>query len=316
MRILLAEDERITLRTLQRQLEGWDHSVVAAQDGAEAWEQFQQQPFDIVVTDWDMPRMDGRELIRCIRGSDASSYTYLIMLTGRSEKADLVAGMEAGADDFLAKPFDRSELRVRLNAGERIIELEQELAARNQALSKANERMTRDLNAAADMQRDLLPKELPAGLGARFAWHFEPCDELGGDILNVLPLDEHHVAIYLLDVTGHGVPAALLSVTLSQVLTTRDPRSSILTTLDGDAGSQVVTPPREVASRLNRRFPMEAQGDRFINDGLRGARHPKPTSSVYQYGSSSPHSGTPRLLSGATERQQSPYRGFRGCRVR
>ena len=134
MRILVAEDERITLRTLQRQLEGWDHSVVAAEDGAEAWEQFQQQPFDIVVTDWDMPRMDGRELIRCIRGSDASSYTYLIMLTGRSEKADLVAGMEAGADDFLAKPFDRSELRVRLNAGERIIELERELAARNRVV--------------------------------------------------------------------------------------------------------------------------------------------------------------------------------------
>ncbi len=263
MRILIAEDERITLRSLQKHLEGWGHSVVAAEDGAEAWEQFQQQPFDIVVTDWDMPRMDGRELIRCIRGSDASSYTYLIMLTGRSEKADLVAGMEAGADDFLAKPFDRNELRVRLNAGERIIQLERKLAAQNQALSKANGRMKRDLNAAAEMQRGLLPKELPEDLGARFAWYFEPCDELGGDILNVLPLDEHNVAIYLLDVTGHGVPAALLSVTLSQVLTTRDARSSVLVTANGEDDTLVVTPPREVAALLNRKFPMEAQGNHF-----------------------------------------------------
>ena len=128
MRILIAEDERITRRSLQRQLEGWGHDVVAAEDGAVAWQEFQEHAFDIVVTDWDMPIMDGRELIQCIRGSGRSRYTYLIMLTGRSEKADLVTGMEAGADDFLAKPFDRNELRVRLSAGERIIQLEADRA--------------------------------------------------------------------------------------------------------------------------------------------------------------------------------------------
>ncbi len=264
MKILVAEDERITRRSLQKQLEAWGHSVVAAEDGSEAWEEFQRQQFDIVVTDWEMPRMDGRELIQCIRDNSSSSYTYLIMLTGRSETADLVAGMDAGADDFLAKPFDRGELRVRLHAGERIIQLERNLASRNKELSSANAKMKRDLDAAADMQRDLLPTELPDDLGARFAWHFEPCDELGGDILNVLPLDGRYVAMYLLDVTGHGVPAALLSVTLSRVLTTRDPGSSILVTQGESADIQVVTPPHEVAQRLNRQFPMEAQGDKFF----------------------------------------------------
>jgi len=128
MRILIAGDERITRRSLQRQLEGWGHDVVAAEDGAEAWDRFQAQQFDIVVTDWDMPRMDGRQLIERIRSGGEAGYVYLIMLTGRSEKADLVVGMEAGADDFLAKPFDRDELRVRLNAGERIIRPECNLA--------------------------------------------------------------------------------------------------------------------------------------------------------------------------------------------
>ena len=264
MRILIAEDERITQRSLQRTLEGWGHDVVVADDGAAAWEQFQQQLFDIVLTDWDMPRMDGRELIQFVRGSGRSGYTYLILLTGRSEKADLVAGMEAGADDFLAKPFDRNELRVRLNAGERIVRLEHELAAHNEALSEANERMKYDLDAAATMQRDLLPRELPASLGANFAWHYAPCDELGGDILNVLPLDGHNVSMYLLDVAGHGVPAALLSVTLSQTLTTRDPNSSILITQNENSAAPEVRPPHEVIAQLNRRFPMGSQGDRFI----------------------------------------------------
>jgi sigma-B regulation protein RsbU (phosphoserine phosphatase) len=264
MRILIAEDERITRRSLQKQLESWGHEVIATEDGAEAWEALQQQPVDIVVTDWEMPRIDGRELIQRIRESDRASYAYLIMLTGRSEKSDLISGMEAGADDFLAKPFDRNELRVRLSAGERIIQLERTLAAQNEALQDANDRMTRDLNAAAELQRGLLPAELPVDLGATFAWHFEPCDELGGDILNVLPLNSHRVALYLLDVTGHGVPAALLSVTLSQVLTNRDPRASILVGHDPASDQLVVRAPGQVAAHLNRQFPMRAQGGRFF----------------------------------------------------
>jgi sigma-B regulation protein RsbU (phosphoserine phosphatase) len=257
VRILIAEDERITRRSLQRQLEKWGHEVVAAEDGAEAWEHFQKHPCDIVVTDWDMPRLDGRELVERIRGSDASGYVYLIMLTGRAEKADLVTGMEAGADDFLAKPFDQNELRVRLDAGERIIRLERTLAAQNL-------RMKGSLDAAADVQRSLLPKDLPETLGANFAWHYEPCDELGGDILNVLPLDDRHVALYLLDVTGHGVPAALLSVTLSRMITTRGRGSSLLIDDVTNPEGPVIRAPRKVIEQLNDQFPMATQGNRFF----------------------------------------------------
>jgi sigma-B regulation protein RsbU (phosphoserine phosphatase) len=264
MKILIAEDERITRRNLQRQIESWGHEVVAAEDGAEAWDRFREQSFEIVVTDWEMPRLDGRALIERIRQSEKTSYVYLIMLTGRSEKSDLVAGMEAGADDFLAKPFDKNELRVRLNAGERIIRLERTLAARNEELSKANERMTRDLDAAAKAQRDLLPKELPDSLGAKFAWLYEPCDELGGDILNVLPLDDRYIGMYLLDVSGHGVPAALLSVTLNRVLTTRDPSASILISQRPGENRIDVVPPQRVALHLNRQFPMDSQSGRYF----------------------------------------------------
>lgn len=264
MRILIAEDDRITRRSLQRQLEGWGHDVVSAEDGAEAWERFLEDQFDIVVTDWEMPRVDGRELVERIRGSDKSGYVYIIMLTSRAETTDLVVGMEAGADDFLAKPFDKNELRVRLVAGERIVQLERKLAAQNQFLSNANDRMKRDLDAAADIQQALLPNKLPEGLRARFAWHYEPCDELGGDTLNVLPLDDRYVAMYLLDVTGHGVPAALLSVTLSRVLTTRGPSSSLLIAPGAEGQPLAIRSPDEVAERLNRQFPMAVQGGRFF----------------------------------------------------
>ena len=264
MNILIAEDERISRRSLQRKLEGWGHDVVATEDGQQAWEEFQNQAFDIVVTDWDMPRMDGEALVREIRGCDIERYTYVIMLTGRSEKTDLVAGMEAGADDFLAKPFDRNELRVRLNAGQRIILLERELAKRNEALTAVNARMKKDLDAAARMQYALLPQELPNSERACFAWHYEPCDELGGDSLNVFPLDENHVALYLFDVSGHGVPAALLSVTVNRQLSARNPSASLLFNDRVNEGESPIRRPSDVAEQLNQMFRMEAESGKYF----------------------------------------------------
>jgi sigma-B regulation protein RsbU (phosphoserine phosphatase) len=265
MRILVAEDERLTRRSIQRELERSGHEVVAVEDGVAAWEAFQAQPFDIVVTDWEMPRMDGRELIERIRDEGrAGGYAYLIMLTGRSEKGDLVAGMEAGADDFLAKPFDRDELRVRLSAGERIIDLERSLADRNKKLHAANERMHQDLRAAAKVQQELLPTELPDLDGLRFAWRYRPCEELGGDLLNVVPIGESAVAMYLADVSGHGVGASLVSVSVHRSLSVRQDRSSLIL-LHGDTpGDERSAPPDQVARRLNALYPMSSNGGHFL----------------------------------------------------
>ncbi len=267
MKILIAEDERITRRKLQRQLEKWDHDVSAAEDGQEAWELFQAQRFDLVVTDWDMPNMDGHQLVEHIRAGQQDYYVYIVMLTGRSETDDIVTGMEAGADDFVSKPFDQNELRVRLRAGERIIELERELAQQNTQLSNANDKMKQDLKAAAKLQQELLPKELPDTPRASFAWNYQPCDELAGDILNMFMLDERHVAMYLLDVSGHGVPAALLSVSLSHVLTTRELKSSVLVTRDPQTQAIHVNAPADVAERLNRQFPAESQDFYYFTMG-------------------------------------------------
>jgi two-component system, NtrC family, sensor kinase len=134
VKILVADDEAVSRRLLQSYLQKWGHEVVVAGDGAEAWRVFEQGEFPIVITDWLMPEMDGLEQIRRIRGHSKQGYVYTILLSAKSKKEDLVEGMEAGADDFLTKPFDRDELRVRLREGERIINLERTLAEQNRIL--------------------------------------------------------------------------------------------------------------------------------------------------------------------------------------
>jgi signal transduction histidine kinase len=137
MRVLIADDEPVSRRLLQSYLQKWGYEVTTAGNGAEAWHMFQEAPCAILITDWMMPEVDGLELIRRIRAANRPDYVHATLLTARAEKEDLVEGMEAGADDFLTKPFDRDELRVRLRAAERLVTLEHNLAEQNRALREA-----------------------------------------------------------------------------------------------------------------------------------------------------------------------------------
>lgn len=258
MKVLIAEDEQSTRMRLQRNLEKLGFQPTAVENGAEAWEQFQTGEFSLVLTDWMMPKMDGLELIRHIRCDGQSQFAYIIMLTSKSETSEIVEGMEAGADDFVTKPFDRNELRVRVRAGQRIVELER-------TLSDQNQRMKTDLNAAAELQESLLPSETPQVDDVDFAWTFRPCDELAGDILGAFKLDEQHVGFYVADVSGHGVAASLLSVSISRMMSPTASQSSLLVQAADDAQQNHITAPNVVLRELNRRFPMEESGGRFFS---------------------------------------------------
>jgi diguanylate cyclase (GGDEF)-like protein len=130
VRILIADDEDGTRLKLETLLEKLGYEVVVARDGTEAWELLQRDDAPaLALLDWLMPGLDGVEVCRRVRRSGRLTYVYIVMLTVKGQKQDLVAGMEAGADDYLAKPFDVEELRVRLHAGERILALQEELRA-------------------------------------------------------------------------------------------------------------------------------------------------------------------------------------------
>lgn len=267
MRILVAEDERITRVSLIRQLERWGHEVTAAEDGQRAWELFVSDQFDIVLTDWEMPRLSGVELIERIRGgrNGAAGFVYVVMLTSRSDKSDVVRGIEAGADDFLAKPFDQEELRVRLFAGERIVRLERTLQSQNAELRSAGERMRRDLHAAARVQRAMLPHDVIVTPHVRTAWTYVPTDELAGDALGLHLVDDRYLVFYLADVSGHGVPAALLAVTAMHELT---PQSEGACLLRDDASAPgavgTVRAPARAVSEINRRFTSGEHDGRYL----------------------------------------------------
>lgn len=261
MRILIAEDERITRASLARQLQSWGHAVEQAEDGERAWALFDRGQFDIVLTDWDMPRLSGLELIQRIRSAAKPGFAYVVMLTGHTEKSDVVRGIEAGADDFLSKPFDRDELRVRLFAGERIVRLERTLSARNLELHAASEKMRGDLRAAARLQRAMLPRAAIATPRVRTAWTYVPTDELAGDAVGFHLIDDRYLAFYVVDVSGHGVPAALLAVRLLHAMSPIAEGAGFASDLSGRAG----TPrPARVITELNRRFSTGDLDGRFL----------------------------------------------------
>ncbi len=135
MRILVADDDRTMRVLLERILAAWGFEVVFACDGDEAWELLQQPDApSLVVLDRLMPGVDGLELCRRIRARDSNNLTYIIHLTTMSEKENIVEGFEAGADDYVIKPFSNAEFRARVQVGERMVKLQSELADRVQQL--------------------------------------------------------------------------------------------------------------------------------------------------------------------------------------
>jgi sigma-B regulation protein RsbU (phosphoserine phosphatase) len=149
-------------------------------------------------------------------------------------------------------------LHARVETHLKLRRLQIELEETNSQLSKVNGRMSRDLQAAARIQETFLPSKVLRVPGVDFAWIYQPCDELAGDGLSIIPLGDGQVGLYILDVSGHGVASALLSVTLSRLLSPPAEPSSILIR-DGDAGGRFdIAPPTEVAARLNRLFPFDA----------------------------------------------------------
>ena len=168
--VLIADDDPMFRRILQSWLEGWGYRVILAEDGAQAWGILKHEhPPELLILDWVMPKIDGTELCRRIRERQRSPYQYILLATGKDDKQDVVRGLEAGADDYLTKPFDRNELRARLRVGRRILTLQQDLiGARDELRYQAtHDVLTGIWNRGAVL--DLLHRELERAARAKTA---------------------------------------------------------------------------------------------------------------------------------------------------
>ena len=275
--VLVVDDNEMNRDMLARRLQRKGYGVAVAHDGDLALELIRDHRFDLVLLDVMMPGLNGLEVLKILREAHTATDLPIIMATARGESEDIVKALALGANDYVTKPLDFPVVLARVQthlalkrAAEQVKQLERTLAERNRELEqtnarleKVNDRMSGDLKAAAKIQETFLPRELPHVPGTAFAWIYRPCDELGGDGLNIVPLGGGRIGLYILDVSGHGVASALLSVTLSRVLSPPPDPSSILVR-DGNVPDRPeITPPAEVADRLNRLFPFDPATGQF-----------------------------------------------------
>ena len=195
--MMVVDDDRLTCVTLRASLANEHREVVTAPDGEAAWEIIRARHPRLIITDWEMPRLDGPGLVARIRDSDLPSYTYVILLTARSESDDIVDGLDRGADDYLTKPFNPQELRARVGIGERILRLEDHLLDTQAAL------------------RELATTDMLTGLLNRRAVTEQALAELGrceraGSSLSVALVDVDHFK-QVNDTHGHMVGDRVLS---------------------------------------------------------------------------------------------------------
>ncbi len=261
--ILAVDDTPANLQVLSGMLKDRGYRVRPVPSGKLALLAARRDPPDLILLDINMPEMNGYEVCEHLKADDTLRGIPIIFISALTEQLDKVKAFASGGVDYITKPFQMEELHARVETHLKLRRLHVELEETNARLAKANDRMYRDLKAAAKIQETLLPREAPRVPGTAFAWAYRPCDELGGDGLNIIPFGDGEVGLYILDVSGHGVSAALLSVTLSRLLSPPSQPSSILIRNREASDRLDITPPAVVAAHLNRLFPFDSATEQF-----------------------------------------------------
>ena len=260
--ILVVDDVAANLQVLTGMLKERGYKARPVPSGKLALLAARKEPPDLILLDINMPELNGYEVCQHLKADPQLQGIPVIFISALNENLDKVKAFATGGVDYLTKPFQMEELHARVETHLKLRRLQIELEATNACLAQVNARMSRDLRAAAQIQATFLPHDLPGVAGLDFAWVYQPCDELAGDGLNVVQLGDGQVGLFILDVSGHGVASALLSVTLSRLLSPPPDPSSILLQ-PGSTGVRTITPPAQVADHLNRLFPFDAATEQF-----------------------------------------------------
>lgn len=206
--ILIVEDNPASLEIMQVRLEASDYRVITATDGEEGLAKAQSSLPDLILLDVMMPKMDGLEVCRRLKNNDSLPFMPIIMVTAKTDTKDVIAGLEAGGDEYLTKPVDHGSLVARVKSMLRIKELHDTVIAQSTQLEN-------QLKTASKIQTLFWP-ELPAPEGGIRTWAVsQPASYVGGDFYDAIILPDKSVLAYVADVSGKGVPAALIMAAVS-----------------------------------------------------------------------------------------------------
>ncbi len=269
-RVLVVDDSRAQRTVLALLLRRWGFDVAEAACGEDALALYDRGRFDFVLSDWMMPGMTGVDFCRALRARGQERYSYFILLTSKSGKAEVADGLEGGADDFVAKPVNADELRARLRAGERILRMQEELVAKNKVigdtlneLQKVYDSLDRDLIEARKVQETLIRERHRDFGAAAVSILMRPSGHVGGDLAGFFRINASRIAVYSVDVAGHGVASAMMTARLSGLLSGNSVEGNIALTTDSE-GQVVAFPPEQVAARLNRMMIADMQVEQYI----------------------------------------------------
>ena len=216
--IILYVEDNADLRNHVHGLLKQNYNVFLAVDGKDGLLKTRKYKPDLILTDQMMPQMSGRALLREIRNDPALSTIPVILLTAKAGAESRIESLDAGADDYLTKPFDEAELVIRIRNLLRVHAQQKELAELNRKLEAQVSEQLAELDFAGRIQNELLPKAAPELPGYQIAGRNIPAKQVGGDYFDFIPLDDHRIAICLGDVCGKGLPASLLMANLQATI--------------------------------------------------------------------------------------------------
>lgn len=273
-RVLVLDDSRAQRMLLVALLRRWGHEVVECDTPDAALAAAADPEIGLVISDWVMPGLTGPEFCRRLRALRREGYVYVILLTSRSEDGALAEGLEAGADDFLTKPVRPPELHARLNAGARIVAMQRDLVQKNRLLSGAlgelrtlYDALDHDLDEARRLQRSQMQEPFRRFDKVDVSLWLKASGHIGGDMVGCFPVDTRTIGLFGLDVSGHGVAAAMIAARVAGILSAATPDQNIALTRGAD-GVLCAVAPHLAAARLNRMIVNEIRSERYFTLAL------------------------------------------------
>ncbi|SDY30490.1 sigma-B regulation protein RsbU (phosphoserine phosphatase) [Jannaschia faecimaris] len=270
LRVLVVDDSATQRQLLCSLLSRMDLDVVTVPDAAQALflcMSDTENPIGMILTDWQMPGMDGPDFCRAFRQLARDDYAYVILMASETDRTRKAVGLEAGADDFVARPLDLAELRARINTGRRILGMQEALQHRNHEvhstlseLRALHDEMDQDLVEARKLQRAFIPPGTHRFGDSDLSLRLVTSGHIGGDLVGYFQISATRIGLYSIDVSGHGVASALLTGRLSALFSWKSRRANIAFR----SNQKDVHRPDQVMKRLNDLMLSEMETDIYF----------------------------------------------------